>query len=96
MNRVQQVAESVSLMYNYGYHSSANKHAAMHALNNASMHRGRKRKRAIEGALSELFVNGAVFNLSDTYRACLDAIDAIDNAAKIGVDLSVQDALEAL
>lgn len=96
MDHVQQVAESVSLMYSYGYHSSANEYAAIHMLNNASMYRGRKRKRIIEDSLVDLVAAKAVFDVSSTYSICLDALKAIDNAAKDGVELSVQDALEEL
>lgn len=93
MDETKDVAKLVSLMSSYGYSDIANEHAAIHALNSSSIYKGENRKIAMGHALAELVFAKAVFDVSGTYRICLDALKAIDNAAKSGVELSVQDAV---
>lgn len=96
MDEAKDVAKLVSLMSSYGYFDIANEYAAIHALNTASIYKGENRKIAMGHALAELVFAKAVFDVSSAYRICLDALNVIDNAAKIGVELSAQDALEEL
>lgn len=93
MDHVKDVAEVISILTQYGYNSSSTELAAIHALNNVSMLRGMERMRAVEDALVDLVSARAVFDVSEAMRICLFALNTIDNAAKIGVELSVQDAV---
>lgn len=93
MNGVMDVAKLISLMSSYGYSDIANEYAAIHALNSSSTYKGDGRRRAVEDALAELVAAKAVFDVSGAYRICLDALKVIDSAAGVGVELSMQDAL---
>lgn len=93
MDEAKEVAELINLESSYGYCDIAVQHAAIYALNSASVYKGRMRKRVIEDVLADLVLEKAVFDVSGAYRICLEALKAIDNAAKTGVDISVQDAI---
>ena len=94
MDNVQKVAELVRLMSSYGYRHIANEYAAAHALRSASTYKGEEQKIALGHALAELVAAKAVFDVSSTYRMCLAAQESIDIAARSGIRLDVQDAIE--
>ena len=94
MEHVKDIAEYINILAGFGYRTSANESAAMHALNNASLHRGQMRELIVEEALTELVAAKAVFDVSGAYRVCLDVIDTVDDVARYGVELSLKAAFD--
>lgn len=94
MSGTKEMARIVNVLIETGYESSAIELAAKHALITAKWNESMEPHGVAKDALAGLFVNGAVFSFNDAYRICLDALKAIDDAAKTGVELSPSDAVD--
>lgn len=94
MSGAKEMARIINVLIETGYESSAIELAAKDALISAKWRESMDPHEAAKDALTKLFVNGAVFSFAAAYGICIDALKAIENAAKSGVELEPSDAVD--
>ena len=94
MRGAKEMADVVNVLTETGYSFNAVELAAKHALISAKWSESMDPHEVAKDALTDLFVNGAVFSFSDAYGICIAALKVIDDAAKTGVELSPSDAVD--